>query len=72
MTSNVDAMKSNGHAMVMPNGEKMPNDEKMPNGEKMSNGATFEEKTATVEKTEQSSAQTTYDPGKELLTIIIA
>ena len=64
MTTNVDTMQTNGHAMVMPNGEKIPYGEKISNGEPMSNGANYEEKTSPVDKIGQNQAEPAYDPGK--------
>ena len=65
MTTDVDTKQTNGHAMVMPNGEKMINGEKIPNGGPMSNGLTVEEKTSPMDKTGQNQAEPKYDPGKD-------
>ena len=67
MTTNVDTMQTNGHAMVMPSGEKMPYGGTIPNGEPMSNGTTFGEKMLPVDSIDKNQNDPTYDPGKDCL-----
>ena len=65
MTTNVDTMQTNGHAMVMPSGEKMPYDSTIPNGEPLSNGTTFGEKMLPVDSIDKNQIDPTYDPGQD-------
>ena len=58
MTTNVDTVQTNGHAVVMTKSEKMPN------GEPLSNGGPIEQKSSSLDMSKKIQEEPKYDPGK--------